>query len=223
MSYTCYNRKNHEKCKFQDTPLSRLLIIEDNPDIADLYVSIFADQETVVLPDIPQALQFLSRHRPDLVITDFHLPSGTGAEIVSHIRRHSALIDVPILGVSVDDTMKEDLLEQGVTAFLTKPLDIGNLIDMAQRLLVEQPTTSPSPPKPILDPEVVLQGYLNAYEAAYHRRPQCYWTGRYFLIERQRCDQSWILSETERLKNIVNKQTAPRNALLKLIDKLRRV
>lgn len=201
--------------------MSRLLIIEDNPDIADLYVSIFADQETVVLPDIPQALQFLSRHRPDLVITDFHLPSGTGAEIASHVRRHSALADVPILGVSVDDTMKEDLLEQGVTAFLTKPLDIGDLIDMAHKLLVEQPERPA--PQPILPPEEVLEGYINAYEAAYHRRPQCYWTGRYYLIERQRCDQAWILSETQRLKTIVDKQTAPRNALLRLIDKLRRV
>jgi CheY-like chemotaxis protein len=201
--------------------LSRLLIIEDNPDIADLYVSVFADQETVVLPDIPQALQFLSRHRPDLVITDFHLPSGTGAEIISHVRRHSALADVPILGVSVDDTMKEDLIEQGATAFLTKPLDIGDLINMAQRLLVEQ-HERPAPTA-ALAPEIVLEEYLNAYEAAYHRRPQCYWTGRYFLIDRQRCDQAWILSETERLKNIVNKQSQPRNALLRLIDKLRRV
>lgn len=200
--------------------MSRLLIVEDNPDIADLYVTIFADQETVVLSDVPQAIQFLSRHRPDLVITDFHLPSGTGADIISHIRRHSSLADIPVLGISVDDTLKEDLIEQGATAFMTKPLDIGELIGMAQQLLttpIERLTT------PALAPEVVLAAYLDAYDAAYHRRPECYWTGRFFLIERQRCDQAWLLSETERLRNVVTKQNAPRNALLRLIDKLRRV
>jgi CheY-like chemotaxis protein len=200
--------------------MSQLLIIEDNPDIAELYMAAFADQETVLMPDIPQAIQYLSRHHPDLVITDFHLPSGTGLDIVTHLRRHAALADIPVLGISVDDTMRDELIDQGANAFMTKPIDLMQLINTAQYLLV---TPLEKPQEPAESPTFILEQYLTAFEAAYHRRPDCYWTGRHFLIDRQRCDAQWLIAETARLKKITEKQNAPRHALLRLIDKLRRV
>jgi DNA-binding response OmpR family regulator len=200
--------------------MSKVLIIEDNADIAELYAAAFADHQTVVLNDVPQALLFLSRYKPDLVVTDFHLPNGTGSDIISHMRRHNALMDVPILGISVDDTVRDLVLEQGASAFMTKPIDIGELLSMARKLLSTPLETARTPAIP---PETVLAGYLEAYEAAYHRRPDCYWTGRFFLIDRQRCDQAWLLSETERLRAMSQKTAAPRHALMRLIDKLRRI
>jgi DNA-binding response OmpR family regulator len=200
--------------------MSRLLIIEDNPDIAILFGAIFAEQETTVVSDVPPALNFLNRFRPDLVITDFMLPNGTGVDIISHVRRNKYLYDVPILGVSVDDTQRDELIERGADAFMTKPIDIEALMTMAQRLIMEPPERSAYS---TLDPQQVLANYIQAYEAVYHRRPECYWTGRHFLIDKQRCDQNWMQSETTRLQNLLNKPATPRSTLMRLIDKLRRI
>lgn len=200
--------------------MSRLLIIEDNPDIAGLFGAIFAEQDTTVVEDVQPALSFLSRFRPDLVITDFMLPNGTGADIASHIRRNKYLHDVPILGISVDDTQRDEFIERGADAFLTKPLDIPELISMAQRLIMDPPERYTYT---MDDPQVILNNYLESYEAVYRRRPECYWTGRHFLIDKQRCDQNWLQSETARLQDLMRRPNSPRRNLMRLIDKLRRI
>ncbi len=200
--------------------MSQMLIVEDNADIAGLYKTLFSEHHTVVLPDVPQAMRYLSTNKPDLVITDFHLAKGTGNDLINYIRRHESLADVPILGVSVDDMWESEALRQGASAFMSKPIDLGQLLSMSRSLLSTQGQAATDRP---LRPEAVLAQYIAAYEAVYHRRPECYWTGRHYLIERQRCDQAWLRSETERLRSVVQQPTSPRSALLRLIDKLRKL
>ncbi len=200
--------------------MANLLIIEDNPEIAELYAFVFADHETVIVNDVPKAIAYLRLHRPDLIITDFHLPSGTGNDVVRYVRHHHALTNVPVLGISVDDTWRPEILALGASAFITKPVDIGELLSTSRVLL-----TAPADlPAGNLRPEAVIAGYVAAYHSVYRRTPDCRWTGRYFLIEHQRCDQSWLLAETERLRNAARQSAQPRsNMLMRLIDKIRRI
>ncbi len=199
--------------------MSNVLIIEDNSDIADLYVRIFFEHQTVVLDDVPEALRFLESHKPDLVITDFHLPSGTGNDVIHHMRTHHNLSNVPILGISVDDMWRNDALKQGASAFIAKPIDIQQLLLTSRTLL----TQTSAPIAPHEDPADILDKYKAAYHAVYKRVPDCYWTGRHYLIEKQRCDETWLRSETERLRNVASQPTTPRHALLRLIDKIRKI
>lgn len=199
--------------------MGNVLIIEDNPDIADLYVRIFVEHQTVVLDDVPEALQFLNNHKPDLVITDFHLPNGTGNDVIQHIRHHDGLASVPILGISVDDLWRNEALAQGASAFIAKPIDIQQLLLTSRKLLTQ--TNTPAAPHP--DPKQVIDDYKAAYYAVYRRTPDCYWTGRHYLIERQRCDEEWLRSETTRLRAVASQPSSPRSALLRLIDKIRKI
>jgi len=201
--------------------MSRLLVIEDNPDIADLYASIFADQETVVLPDVPQAIHFLSRHRPDVVITDYHLPSGTAIDVLCHLRRHRALEHIPLLAISVDDTVCGLLMENGANAFLCKPIEIMQLLATVQQLSMCAEAVQIIEVQ--IAPEAVLSDYMMAYQGVFRRQPDCYWTGRHYLLDRKRCDQTYVLSETERLRTLIQRPPAPKSTLLRLIDRLRRI
>jgi DNA-binding response OmpR family regulator len=115
--------------------MTTLLIVEDNPEMVKLYELIFTTYETYILQDIPETLAFLERCVPDVVITDFQLPSGSGLEILEHLRSREATAHVPVLGVSIDDSVKYDAKQRGLNAFLIKPIEIRELHDTVEYLL----------------------------------------------------------------------------------------
>ncbi len=197
--------------------MATVLIVEDNPEIARLYESVFAQHQTHVLGDVPEAITYLRTGRPDLVIMDFHLPSGSGVDVLSYIRSQNTLKDVPVLGISVDDMIQWEAKQQGLNAFMTKPIDVGELISTAQGLISSKRKV------PSQEMQAILKQYADAYQAVYKRPPKGQWTGSEVLIDGHPCDETWLKSETRRLKSLVSQGSEPRSYLLKLIDKLRRL
>src|SRR5262249_36678986 len=165
----------------------------------------------------PEAIGYLQKGRPDLVIMDFHLPSGSGVDVLSFMRSHENLKDVPVLGVSVDDLMKEEAREQGINAFLAKPIEIKDLVDTAQQLIPHAPKRVPS-----AELRQALNDYAAAYKAIYRRNPQGEWTGEQVLIDGHPCDERWLRSETRRLQSLL-KGGDPRSYLMRLLNKVRRL
>jgi CheY-like chemotaxis protein len=196
--------------------MATVLIVEDNVEIAQLYERIFEKHQTCVFYDLPETMHYLETNRPDLVITDFHLPSGSGVEILQYIRSEPGLRDVPVLGISVDDTLKTEARERGIDVFLTKPIDLSDLINAAQRLL------SSTRKVPSHEMQAALRAYAAAYQKAYNRLPHGQWTGTQVLIDGQPCDEAWLQSETHRLQSLTT-GGVQRNYLHRLIDKLRRL
>jgi CheY-like chemotaxis protein len=198
--------------------MATVVILEDNPEIASLYVQIFDQHRTLIMSDVPDAIGYLKHERPDLVIMDFHLPSGSGVDVLNFMRSKAALKDVPVLGVSVDDLMKDEAHRQGMDAFLTKPIELTELINTAQRLM-----SSPKPNVPSAELRIALQAYGEAYKAVYNRPPKGQWTGTQALIDGQPCDEHWLHSETNRLRSLIVGGVSPRNYLMRLLDKVRRL
>src|SRR5258708_13634487 len=119
--------------------MANVVTLEDNPEIAGLYEQIFFQHQTRIIHDVPEAIGSLHRDCPDLVIMDFHLPSGSGVDVLNWMRRQKGLKDVPVLGISVDDLLLEEAKSHGMNAFLTKPIEVQQLIDTAQRLISVPP------------------------------------------------------------------------------------
>jgi CheY-like chemotaxis protein len=71
---------------------------------------------------------------PDVIVSDFRMPGGTGVELVQWIREQPALADLPvvILTGSASPTEMEGAAAAGATHVLRKPLDLDNLIHMLQ-------------------------------------------------------------------------------------------
>lgn len=196
--------------------MANVLIVEDNPDIAVLYERVFRQHRTQIINDVPEAITYLRRGRPDLVIMDFHLPSGSGVDVLNYMRSQNDLRDVPVLGVSCDDLMKDEAAEQGMNAFLPKPIDISELLRTAQSLI------SSSNRVPAGEMKAALNEYAQAYQAVYHRMPRGKWTGNEVLIDGYVCDERWLRSETKRLRSLMT-SGEPRSYLHRLLDKIRRM
>lgn len=215
-----YYEKTRTSVSTNHTPkqtMSHILIVEDNIEIANLYAQVFARHQTVVLNDVPEALVYLQEVRPDLVITDFHLPSRSGGDIVTYIRSTPALRDIPVIGISMDDMLKWEAKERGVDTFLIKPIDIAELYNTAHRLLNSVRKS------PTAEMQAALKDYAAAYQKAYNTFPKGTWTGTHVIIEDEPRDESWLRSETQRLREMVAPVKPSRSYLYRLIDKLRRM
>src|SRR5258708_7653198 len=196
--------------------MANVVILEDNPEIAGLYEQIFFQHQTRIIHDVPEAIGYLHRDCPDLVIMDFHLPSGSGVDVLNWMRRQKGLKDVPVLGISVDDLLLEEAKSQGMNAFLTKPIEVQQLIDTAQKLL----SGARKVPSGALPP--ALNHYATAYLAVFHRMPKGQWTGTRVLIDRHPDDDRCLHAEANRLRSLVA-GGEPRHYLARLMDKIRRL
>src|SRR5579872_1046468 len=196
--------------------MATVVIVEDNQDIAGLYERVFAKYETCVLSDMPAAMTYLQDTCPDLVILDFHLPSGSGLSILKYMRLRPSLKDVPILAISADDMLVGAARQEGITAFLAKPFRISELSALAERLISQDRQALTAEMK------AALLDYAAAYQSIYQRLPVGRWTGSRLLIEAQYHDEVWLRTETRRLRSL-SVSGRPQNYLHRLIDKIRRL
>ena len=129
----------------------RILIVEDNPEIARFLELALQDvAEVTVAADAARALETIDAHllenkRFDLILLDLNLPGGfSGQALLHEIRRRPAYHHVPIVAQTAyaEPFRPEDFLEEGFDGFLIKPIDRLTLYRELERLLSRQPTPS---------------------------------------------------------------------------------
>ncbi|HHH35570.1 MAG TPA: response regulator transcription factor [Gammaproteobacteria bacterium] len=108
----------------------RILIVEDNPEIAELIRLHLDDMEVEsdVATDGAQALVLAEGRRHDLVILDLMLPELDGLEVCRRLRagdRYVPIIMLTARGTELDRVLG---LEMGADDYLTKPFSIPELL-----------------------------------------------------------------------------------------------
>ena len=121
-----------------------LLYVEDNLANVALLESILAARpEWRLVPALRGELgvALAREHRPDLVLLDLHLPDIPGEEVLRRLRADGRTARVPVVVVSADATAAalERLQGAGADAYLTKPLDVDELLATVARFLAGAP------------------------------------------------------------------------------------
>jgi len=124
---------------------SFVVIVDDqqiNLDIQQEIVKQAIEEADIVCFKDPQdALKFMQRFKPDLLIVDYRMGEMNGLELSMEVRLHHEGEEIPIIMVTVaeDRAIRREALEMGVTDFLSRPLDlvefqarIRNLWDLRQ-------------------------------------------------------------------------------------------
>jgi len=111
-----------------------VLYVEDNPSNVALMEKMIERIEGVdllVATDGLSALRILRNQRPTAVLLDLHLPDVDGAEVLTAIRTDPRSGDIPVAILSADasDQQRRRLIEQGASAYFTKPLNLQEIID----------------------------------------------------------------------------------------------
>ena len=75
--------------------------------------------------------------RPDLILLDLHLPDMPGEEVLRRVAADSALRGIPVAVLSADATAEQSrrLKASGAIAYLTKPLDIREVMALLDEQL----------------------------------------------------------------------------------------
>ena len=85
------------------------------------------------------ALDLAKRERPDVVVLDWMMPSMTGIEVMTALRRDSATADIPVILLTAKGQRAEvaQALASGATAYLAKPFSPLELLAKVEQLCRE--------------------------------------------------------------------------------------
>ena len=83
------------------------------------------------------ALDFLEQYSVDVVVADIKMPGMSGIELAQIVKREYTA-DVIIMTGFIEDFNYEDIVEQGASDFLQKPVRIAEFIARLKRVLSER-------------------------------------------------------------------------------------
>ncbi len=115
----------------------KILVVEDDPSIADYLVSLFKDNgyETCTASTGSEGLELVQSQNPDLITLDFEMPESWGHVFYRKMQKKKEVKDIPVIVISGVDA-EFPRLETAV-AFLRKPFDKEELLKIVRRTLQE--------------------------------------------------------------------------------------
>ncbi len=116
----------------------KVAVIDDsqiNVTLLQHLVKKLPDCEPVCFTDPVAALAWCLENDPDLVVVDFMMPQMSGSELTKAFRARYP--DNPVLMVTANHEieLRHEALQNGVTDFLTKPLDSAEFLARAKNML----------------------------------------------------------------------------------------
>lgn len=82
-----------------------------------------------------QAQPLFEEVKPDIVLTDLHMPGMDGIQILQYIRSKDAILPVLMLTADLTPEAKKQAFQEGISDFLTKPIDRIELVLRITNLL----------------------------------------------------------------------------------------
>ncbi len=111
--------------------MTRVLIVEDERLLAELLADVVADEDDMevvgVAATVAEAVA-LARLRPDVVLMDYRLPDGTGAQATRSIKARTARTRVVMLSALHDDETLMDSIQAGADGYLTKDRAVEDIV-----------------------------------------------------------------------------------------------
>ena len=128
----------------------RILIVEDDPDIAEL-VGRYLDKAGFITEPVVsgrEALISIAARPPELVVLDLMLPHVDGLEVCRVIRSNEATAAMPIIMLTARAEESERIvgLELGADDYLAKPFSPNELVARVRALLRRAHREAPSAP-----------------------------------------------------------------------------
>ena len=114
----------------------RVLIVDDEPEIAAILADHFKDtHEVSAASNGNDALGAILTNRPDVVLLDINMPGMDGVEVLKAIKQIDEAIAVVMVTANEDVLLAGDALKSGAFAYVPKPFDFRYLDHMMSAVL----------------------------------------------------------------------------------------
>jgi len=115
----------------------KVLVVDDSKLMHKMYEVMLRQHSLVYALDGRQALDRLQEHPDiDLVLLDINMPNMNGLEFLAKLRKDDTRADLPVIIISTEGRDEDTVrgLEAGATAYIKKPFQTEEILDVIARL-----------------------------------------------------------------------------------------
>ena len=140
----------HCRCAKRWADMSKILVIEDNPDNMELAVFLLRSAGHIVSSaiDAEAGLALAREVRPDLILMDIQLPGMDGLEVTRLLKRDEATRTIPVVALTalVMKGDEERIRAAGCDGYIGKPIGVQNFLATIAAQLGITPISAESSP-----------------------------------------------------------------------------
>ncbi|GJQ25687.1 MAG: hypothetical protein HBSAPP02_07190 [Phycisphaerae bacterium] len=118
---------------------AKILVCDDEPHIVHVVAAKLrgAGFEVLTAADGQEGLELAREAHPDLIFTDYQMPSLSGLELCARLRADPATRDIPAVMLSARgfSIVDEDLTHTNIRKVLPKPFSPREVLAIARELL----------------------------------------------------------------------------------------
>lgn len=117
----------------------RILVAEDDPDIASLLERVLGDHcDVVVVHDGPSAIARAAQPpHPQLLLLDIMMPGLDGLNVAKQIRMLPGMASVPIIFLTARGAPMDTIrgIQAGARHYITKPFKLEEVVSKVRKVL----------------------------------------------------------------------------------------
>jgi two-component system cell cycle response regulator/two-component system alkaline phosphatase synthesis response regulator PhoP/putative two-component system response regulator len=118
-----------------------ILVVDDEPDVVEL-LEIFLedDYHTIGALNATEGLNKARQTNPDLIILDVMMPDLNGLDACRLLKEDISTSSIPVMMFSAmaEPSDKKSGMEAGANAYLTKPINPGELLNTVSELILKK-------------------------------------------------------------------------------------
>lgn len=114
----------------------RILVVEDDNSIRELLVELLQSEGYIVASAVNglEGLKLLqNQEQPDLILIDLMMPVMDGYTFRSEQMKNTKWSKIPVVVMSAEANAKEKMKNFGITAFLSKPVELDTILKTVER------------------------------------------------------------------------------------------
>jgi two-component system, OmpR family, phosphate regulon response regulator PhoB len=113
----------------------RILVIEDNQDILQLYSIILSSRNYEVLgkENFADADAVIKDFSPSVIILDMLLSGVSGLDICRRLKSNPSTSHIPVIMVSAHSSGKEKCMDAGADFYVAKPFEMVEFLSTIER------------------------------------------------------------------------------------------
>ena len=119
--------------------MPKILIAEDDISLAKMYSLRFKFEsyEVIVAHDGKEALEKISKEKPDLIILDIMMPKKTGMEVLEEIKEKEQFSNIPVIILTAlsNPKMQEKAQELEAKYFVKSEILLPKLVEIVKEEL----------------------------------------------------------------------------------------